>query len=261
MPPGPRHRVVASDDPVNEADPTGRDSKYGVTTGVCGNVVAAIGLGIGLGIEGLPCWLSSSSGNPGVSFTLGIPGLNLGAVLSASVDFVVSDAGNVTEMGGPFYAVQASIDVIAGSSAAVFWGTSNPNDDTSMFGSFNGNFGVEFSFPPIDWGIGGDAGVWLQNTSVHELSGWACWLSGECAIAKLASKLIDSRLPSKSEADDVGFPPQRGGWWLDNKVSRPSRLMRTFSRQHQRFWLGSPRSAEAGASHRCCACGPRCTSR
>jgi hypothetical protein len=92
---------VAGDDPVNEADPTRRDSKYGVTTGICGNVVAAIGLGIGLGIEGLPCWLSSSSGSPGVSFTLGIPGLNLGAVLSASVDFVVSDAGNVKEMGGP----------------------------------------------------------------------------------------------------------------------------------------------------------------
>jgi hypothetical protein len=185
---------------VNEGDPTGRDSKYGLTTGVCGDVVLAAGLFVGLGIEGLPCWLSSSSGNPGVSFTIGIPGLNVGAAAAASLDFVVSDAGNVKAMAGPFYAIQATFDVISGATAAVFWGTSNPAGNTSMFGSFNGIFGVEFSFPPLSWGLAADGGIWLQNTSVHEFSGWACWLSGECLIAKGFSKMIAPLLPSKTTA-------------------------------------------------------------
>jgi hypothetical protein len=109
----------------------------------------------------------------------------------------------VKEMGGPFYAVQANLDVIAGASAAVFWGVSNPPGNTSIAGPFNGIFGVEFSFPPLDWGIGGDVGVWLQNTWVHQFSGWACWLSGECLIARAFSKVVSPLLPSKSKADAI----------------------------------------------------------
>ncbi len=195
--------AYAGDDPVNEADPTGRDTQYGLTTGVCGDFVAAIGLGISLGIEGLPCWLASSSGNPGISWTTGIPALTAGVVASASLDFVVSDAGNVKEMGGPFYAAQLNFGVIGDVTAAVFWGVSNPPGNASMIGPFNGIFGVEFSAPPFDWGLAASGGLWLQNTSVHEFSGWACWLSGECAIAKTFSKLIGPLLPSKGEADAI----------------------------------------------------------
>jgi hypothetical protein len=158
---------VAGDDPVNGADPSGLDSKYGLTLGACGSFVAA---------------------------------------------------ANVKEMGGPFYAVQANLDVIAGASAAVLRGASNPPGNTSIAGPFSGIFGVEFSYPPPDWAIGGDVGIWLQNTWVHEFSGWACWLSGQCLIAKGVSEVVSHLLPSKSKADVI----LNAAWPVVEKHTEPT---------------------------------------
>jgi RHS repeat-associated protein len=180
--------AYAGDDPVNEGDPTGRDSKYGLTLGVCGSGAAEIGAVVGLGVQGVACALSSSSGNPGISGTIGVAALNAGAGVGVSADFLVSDAGNVKEMSGPFYAVEASVSINIpplSVSGEVFWGINN---------GFTGIFGFEGGVGP---GLGADAGIWLQNTWVHEFGGWACWLSPLCLAGKeLTKHLVSSEGPS-----------------------------------------------------------------
>jgi len=189
--------AYASDDPVNEADPSGLDSKYGLTLGVCGSAAASIGLLIGIGLQGVGCALTSTSGNPGLSGTVGESLLNAGASAGVTANFLISDAGNVKEMAGPFDAVSASVSlnippfIVSGE---VFWGISQGD-------SFNGIFGFDAG---AGAGVGSPtAAIWYQFTWVYEFPGWTCWLSGICLGARLATEKLASSGPSMGEARHI----------------------------------------------------------
>jgi RHS repeat-associated protein len=157
--------AYAGDAPTYRTDPTGR-IETGFMLGGCGTGAAYAAAIVGFGAGGSVCAVRAYSSNQiGFTVTSQVSFLGAGAAAGASFYGLVANANEITDMHGPFYAVNVGISALGTLSGEFFWSVNN--GFSGIFG-FAGGPGIA----PLSIGPGG-ASFWIQNTfATYQFPGW-----------------------------------------------------------------------------------------
>jgi RHS repeat-associated protein len=153
----------ATDNPVNGSDPTGL-----ATVGECIGASAFVAIGIALQGEGVGCLTRTVSGGVDEIGVTGVVGygsgfgydssVGLGGGVSVGIFYQVSSARHLSALGGLFWQVVLSGEIIGGGSVSVFW-SGDPGSPKSVVGI---EVGVTAGLSAGGYGVIGTSDTWVD---------------------------------------------------------------------------------------------------
>jgi RHS repeat-associated protein len=181
--------AYVGDAPTYLSDPTGL-IETGFMLGACGTAAAYAAAFIGWGGGGSVCAVRAYSSNQiGFTVTWQLTPLGAGAGFGAAIYGLVSNANQITDMHGPFYAVNVQVLVGGGVSGEFFWSINN---------GFSGIFGFAGGVGP-GWSLG--VSVSLQETfATYQFPGW---LTGLLELTNPIDSLISQLHWGKAKAQNI----------------------------------------------------------